>query len=581
MRYRPSSHPSFALSWMALALAAALVGCEASRFDAARAADTPAAYRRFLTRYAKGERAAKARLHLEGAVYRQARAADRPLGYRGYLARYPQGRYAEAVRSRLAELALARAKSSADLELVAERYRGTAPAKKAQAQLASALAKEALASRRPLRGRRFLERFADHERASDVREHLASLLIGAAGVSVDALERFIARWRGTRAALAARKQLGARLAALVARDPQPALLEHLRSRFPRHPQLARLEALVRGGQLRDAFARLDLIALARLRAASPDDDVAKRAAKVLAWCRARPRRCTRYAALARQASPFQPSRSVAALTRALYDPDPLVAWGAMAALSWHRDVRAGRRLLRRVGAPRIATVWAAAGYFRAWLARLPSERRARFVRRELGRAFRRENPDEAQRRGWVAAAFGGASEQSRGRAMLMGLAQRGRALTARYLAREASRHGATGSKGGRDSALRSALQARARWLESAFPSELTKASRATAALAERDLHAIVEVLRTLPDQKSATLRRELSSRLARWRLALARVDSTFKAAKLPSLHAEQRAHAGERGAALAKLRARRDVVARAIVAALSPPNATREKEHSR
>ena len=568
--------------------------CESTHYGTALREDSAEAYLRFLARYPEGEHSEEARKRLERLRYWEARRADRPLAYNQYLQRYPNGTFAEACRKRLAGLALGRARTPADLELILERYPETEQAREAERRLPRLLAREALASNDPTRSQRFLARFQASPEAGAVREHLAALRYRGLPDRFVALEAFVDEYPGTPQAREALSRLERLLADAVLESRDPGELERFRARFPKSARLEELATLVRQEQRGRAIARLDLEALKGL---PEDGDLLF----LRRWCGARPRPCAALRADASRAAPWRPRQTPDELRRQAYAADPRQAWIAMDILAWSRTESAADLLLELVGSERLSTVWSAERALGAWLDGEAVGPRRRWIFRRLARAHRTANPDEAQRRAHlILSARGGDGEAAL--ATLRGLAAGGsHQLAAAYLLGLWE-----GRRGPRKSVGRSTLarfteaaRARLKWLREAFPAELHVDSLFSAILAERELFALGEAMRVIRARGSAAglddVAHEADGLLVDWHRRLAGVSAasrtakagagpasapaTFVPASVPSVREEVARHEQGRGAALKRVRAvgrAGKLVAAALCrrAAVAPPGCT-------
>jgi hypothetical protein len=497
---------------------------------------------------------------LERLRYQQARQADRPLGYRTYLQLHPNGRYAEACRQRLAGLALARARTSADLELILERYPDSQEARLARERLPGIEARRVLKSRDPAAAQGFLSRFVASDEAPRVRAHLAAMLFKKLPESQVDLESFIQRFGGTAPARKALEKLEQLLVDAVKRAPSADRLEHLRSRFPKSASIPRLAALVEQRRRDHALATLDLAGL-------------EEASREHRWCQRNQKRCNALRLLARQAAPWRPAEETTILMRGCFDADMQVAWQALAQLAYDRDPRVGEHLVQLLGSPRLSVVWAAAAALDTWLGRLAPQSRLDWLARWSKKPLRAANPEEVQRSAYVSLLAG---DGDGGRQPLLRLLKApGRTLAASYLlARWEQRDGRAASTSS-ISRLVSAARARFVWLKEAFPEPLHGDSLVAAVLAERELFAIHAAVKEAGRVKHARglqtsleeLLREIASILAVWRVRLSKTSASFRAARKVDLAPTVGKHEEGRAAALSRLERHRPlghVVALAI-----------------
>ncbi len=539
------------------------VGCDSSRYSAARRADTLDAYRRYLAASPGGKNADAARKRAETLEYKAARKADRPLGYNRYLQQHPRGKYALACRERLARLSLTSARTPADLMLVMERYEGTAEAKEAAKKLPLLLAAAALRGKDPAACQRFLDRYPRDSAAPRVRALLARLRYASLGAARLALESFAQEFAGTPEADRALARLRGLLAREVKDTLDPTLLRELEARFPGAAELKELRRLVLRQQLSAATARGDLAALEHLKG---DTEEARRAAALVRWCAPRKRRCQKIREQARAAHTWRPAASLASIRSRVFSADLLVSWHAVTTLGWIRERAAGDALLELAGSSRISMIWMVERSLWRWLSRRGKAARLHWVERSLRRPYRSANPDARQRRGVLMLLSPG---HAAGASLLKELSSgSGRELSATYLAVRLA--GRAGRPVPRRTLARfaRAAQNRINALTDVFPGEVTDDNQVAATLAERELFALGQAVQAAGARARLTgLRGKVAVLLSTWRVRLARASKAFQPAHEIRIKQVER-HERGRPAALALLLRGRDPLSRAVGAAI-------------
>ena len=536
-----------------------LQGCDSSRFSAARGADTLDAYRRYLASEPKGKNAQLARKRVEVLEYKIARQADRPVGYNTYLRRYPRGKYALACNERLAQIALSRARTPADLRLVLERHEGTPEAREAARRLPGLLAKDAMSRKDPVACRDFLDTYPRAPQATKGRALLARLVFRTLGKTRMELESFAQEFAGTPEATRAMERLRKLLALEVRETRDATLLRELEARFPRAAELKELRAQVLRRRFTAALARADMEALDAVKGDTPE---AKEAAALVRWCAARKRRCKQIREQARAAHVWSPAASLRSIQARVFSADLLVSWHAVTTLGWTPGWAAGDMLLELTGSSRLSMVWVAEGALWRWLSRLDAPARSRWIRRLARRPYRKANADEAQRRG--ALLLHSPRWAEGGRLMSEVSGRTGRILPATYL--HLRLLGRARQPAPRRLVARFARSAenRVNALKDAIPKKVSDDNLVTATLAERELFALSKAVEGLGGHdRLSSLRGKVAVLLSHWRVRLARASKTFQPAR--EIHMEQvDRHRKGRPAALRKLLVGRDPLSRAV-----------------
>jgi len=545
------------------------VGCESHHFTAARHKDTVQAYLRYLAQHPEGESAEQAQDRVEVLRYQVARQMNRPLGCRMYLDQYPEGKYVGDCRRKLARLALDRARTPADYQLIQERYWGSADAERSLARLPGLLAQQSIDRKDPAAMQGFLDRFPHSKEAPAVRAQLATIRYAAIlPADRQGLESFSQEFAGTLEADRALKYIHDLLVGEVQQGRDPHTLEQLKARFPESPQLPRLAEVVRLRQVDQALTHLDLKALGRLEGVTASGESIP---ALIKWCKAKSRRCHALRAKIRQAHRWEPAQALPAMRALVFDADTLISWEAVAALGWTRDRAAGDLLLELMGSTRFSTIWAAEKALWRWFGRLPAADRPLWGQRHLRRAFHKSNSDEAQRAAYLRLLTG---RSTAGTPLLKEIMGRpGRGMSASYLLNIWQRRRNQPAASWASAAIRQHAMGRLKQLGDAFPERLHKDSLAAAILAERELFALSRALDQLGSGavnrgSFSSIRREVSSTLSRWRAQISGIKKTFLPAAEPRLEAEVTKHQQGRARALRVLQRDRNPVARAAVGAI-------------
>lgn len=553
-------------------------GCESRSFRLAHERGTVGAYLRYLQAYPKGAHRRRALEALDDARFRQAARADRPYGYRAYLqAQGRRARHADETRRRLAEVALERAKDPAALELVSERYGRTPQGREARRRLAVAEAKVALQSKDEGQAERYLARYPNAVAAGAVRELLGALRFRKLRPQTVEIEAFLQKFAGTSWAPKALERLRRLLIAEVETHRSPRTLESFAARFPEDGQLPRLRRLVRARRVRWALSRLDLATLEKLAAATrPSSQPAlptrpkvrkppkATLAQLIAECRRRAAACAELRSLARRALAWHPTLAPEQLQQRLQDADLQRVWQALAELGWRPETRAATLLYDALGEARASTVWAAAPALRGWLGRSPTGARARWVALKLRRPPHLANPDEMQRWAYLALISGDKRERREGAGLLRRLLDdKVRQLVAAHLLLMVRRRP--------DATLVPLLGAARRQVDrlaGAFPPQVAKESVPAAALVERELFAVAQIVKHAQALRATSAGARLEQRirmlLAQWRRDLKRADPHFSRARRVDLGPEARSHEAQRLERLRDLVRRRGVLAGAV-----------------
>lgn len=568
-----------AISRMLLGVVVLLLaaGCESRSFRLAHERGSVAAYLRYLQAYPKGAHRRRALEGLDDARFREAARADRPYGYRAYLqAQGRRARHADETRRRLAELSLERAKDPAALELVSERYGRTPQGREARRRLAVAEAKVALQSKDEGQAERYLARYPNAAAAGAVRELLGALRFRKLRPQTVEIEAFLQKFAGTSWAPKALERLRRLLIAEVETNRSPRTLESFAARFPEDGQLPRLRGLVRVRRVRWALSRLDLATLEKLAAARPSSQpVPSRRPKarkppkptltqLIAECRRRAAACAELRSLARKALAWHPTLAPEQLQPRLQDADLQRVWQALAELGWRQETRAASLLYDALGEARASTVWAAAPALRGWLGRSPAVARARWVTLKLSRPPHLANPDEMQRWAYLALISGGAGERREGARLLRRLLDdKVRQLVAAHLLLMVQRRP--------DATLVPLLGAARRQVDrlaGAFPRQVAKEGVTAAALVEREIFALAQIVKHAQALRATSAGARLEQRirmlLAQWRRDLKRADPSFSRARPVDLGPEARSHEAQRLQRLRDLVRRRGVLAGAV-----------------
>lgn len=476
---------------------------------------------------------------------------------------HSSGPLAAAARKRLAELALRRAGSVADLRLLIERYAGTPEAKRASKRVADLLARAAMDSGDVTLLQAFLDDYPQHPMSARVEEQLAALRLSELDDDVVAIERFIDRHSQTAAAGRARERLAALQAAEVLESGDAVLLDAFNARFPEDPRLPQLRDRVRSRRVRRALVRLDLEALRDWSRPGFDSPSVRTVAR---WCDRARRRCERLRQLAAAAAPWRPRSTLQQLRELMYGLDVLEAWRAIAALGMISHAAAGDQLLDAVASSRMLMVWPAEQALRRWLGHLTAQARRQWLSRELSRKPRPINDDDLQR--FAALALLG-PHPSDGMVKLRSLLDKpGRTLAAAFLLVRAGQRGTAVSK------LVASVSERVRQLEQAFPNDIPQEGALTAAMAERELVVLAHVLATIKDPpprlsaQNRAVQRRIDSLLAAWRPRLAQATPEFRPANLDALDSEVDEHRRQRKRALLALLRRKDSTSRVVARAV-------------
>jgi hypothetical protein len=522
---------------------------------------------------------------VERLRWRACREADRPLAYRRFLELHRKGRFATEARTRLAELALGRAKTIAQLDLVIERYRGSEAARVAEKRLAQKMAQQALGARDLSLARTFVSRYPRHPQAASLREKLAKDAYRGLPNDPRALTGFAQRFRSTAFAKKAMDRAKTIWVKRLRRFPSQSALAALIARFP---ELERDEGLlvhVSRSLARSRVARLQLSAARTLAAWISSRLGAKNelltALETLRQGCKDSRRCTNVRRLALAALPYETTAKLERLESEVRHADLLRGWQAMAHLARHPAARSGDTLLELASEPRLANVWVAWRQLKIWLSRLPAPTRRSWLRGVFSRLFRRR---DAKARLSVAVLELLRGKTDSGLARLGALRHPRYRLVVFYYLLELHRGGfgscprcknAAGqiSRAASRAAFLQHARKRLRALEGAFPKRLDTSSLTAASLAERQLFMLsIALSRGLLYEQARAL-------LASWRRLVLGRFAGFKLASLAAyrLDALVARHAKGRLRALARLVSRRGkletLVARAVCAQLAQSNA--------
>ena len=299
-------------------------GC-ASAFQEAARADTPAAYRAFLSS-GQGTDAERqsARSRLDAISFDRARKAGTLAGYKRYLEAFPHGDHAESAAAALEALRFKAAMGTQGpwaLEDFLARYPSGPHSAAARDALSVRTRKAALASKDPARYRAWLDRYPDAPGAAQVRRALAQRAWARASEAgtFAALSRFVQGFPGN----PHQRESALRIRALEVRAGVAAgKLEAARKVVAGtgNPDAhARLQAAFDRALLRRALVDLDPAALQAL-AAGPG--VGPQAAAALKTLRARPRRGRRLTAAAEVLATPAPGLTEVEITAGLASTDP-------------------------------------------------------------------------------------------------------------------------------------------------------------------------------------------------------------------------------------------------------------------